>query len=46
MTVPDIRWDRCDIKSLNLASLMSWPKQQAQEAQVFEAIFVTKWFSE
>jgi D-alanine transaminase len=39
MTVPDIRWDRCDIKSLNLLPNVL-AKQKAQEAKVFEAIFV------
>ena len=39
ITVPDIRWDRCDIKSLNLLPNVL-AKQQAQEAQAFEAIFV------
>ena len=39
ITVPDIRWGRCDIKSLNLLPNVL-AKQQAQEAQVFEAIFV------
>ncbi len=39
ITVPDIRWDRCDIKSLNLLPNVL-ARQQAQEAKVFEAIFV------
>jgi len=39
MTVPDIRWNRCDIKSLNLLPNVL-AKQQAQEAKVFEAIFI------
>lgn len=39
ITVPDIRWDRCDIKSLNLLPNVL-AKQEAQEAQVFEAILV------
>ena len=39
ITVPDIRWNRCDIKSLNLLPNVL-AKQQAQEAKVFEAIFV------
>ncbi|UCH91637.1 MAG: D-amino-acid transaminase [Nitrospirota bacterium] len=39
ITVPDIRWDRCDIKSLNLLPNVL-AKQRAQEAKVFEAIFV------
>ena len=39
ITVPDIRWNRCDIKSLNLLPNVL-AKQQAQDAQAFEAIFV------
>ncbi len=39
ITVPDIRWDRCDIKSLNLLPNVL-AKQRAQEAEAFEAIFV------
>ena len=39
ITVPDIRWDRCDIKSLNLLPNVL-AKQEAQEANVFEAIFL------
>jgi len=39
ITVSDIRWDRCDIKSLNLLPNVL-AKQQAQEAKVFEPIFV------
>lgn len=39
ITVPDIRWDRCDIKSLNLLPNVL-AKQQAQDANVFEPIFV------
>jgi D-alanine transaminase len=39
ITSPDIRWDRCDIKSLNLLPNVL-AKQQAQEANAFEAIFV------
>ena len=39
ITVPDLRWGRCDIKSLNLLpNVLS--KQQAKEAGAFEAIFV------
>ena len=38
ITVPDIRWSRCDIKSLNLLPNVL-AKQQAQEAKAFEAIF-------
>jgi D-alanine transaminase len=43
ITVPDIRWDRCDIKSLNLLPNVL-AKQRAQEAKVFEAIFVRNGF--
>ena len=39
ITVPDIRWDRCDIKSLNLLPNVL-AKQKAQDADVFEPIFV------
>lgn len=39
ITLPDIRWDRCDIKSLNLLPNVL-AKQKAQEAKAFEAIFV------
>ncbi len=39
ITLPDIRWDRCDIKSLNLLPNVL-AKQQAQEVSAFEAIFV------
>ncbi len=39
ITLPDIRWDRCDIKSLNLLPNVL-AKQKAQEANAFEAIFV------
>jgi D-alanine transaminase len=39
ITLPDIRWDRCDIKSLNLLPNVL-AKQKAREAQSFEAIFV------
>ncbi len=39
ITVPDIRWDRCDIKSLNLLPNIL-AKQQAHDANVFEPIFV------
>jgi len=39
ITIPDIRWDRCDIKSLNLLPNVL-AKQQAQEAKVFESIFM------
>jgi len=43
LTTPDIRWDRCDIKSLNLLPNVL-AKQRAQEAKVFEAIFVRDGF--
>ena len=43
ITVPDIRWDRCDIKSLNLLPNVL-AKQKAHEAKVFEAIFVRDGF--
>lgn len=39
MTVPDIRWGRCDIKSLNLLPNVL-AKQRAKEAGLFEAIFI------
>ncbi len=39
ITVTDIRWGRCDIKSLNLlANVLA--RQQAKEAGVFEAILI------
>ena len=39
MTVDDVRWGRCDIKSLNLlANVLA--RQQAKEAGVFEAILM------
>lgn len=39
MTTEDIRWGRCDIKSVNLlANVLA--RQQAKQAQVFEAILV------
>ncbi len=39
MTTEDIRWGRCDIKSINLlANVVA--RQQAKQAQVFEAILV------
>ncbi len=38
VTTPDIRWGRCDIKSLNLLPNVL-AKQKAQESQAFEAIF-------
>jgi D-alanine transaminase len=39
ITLPDIRWDRCDIKSLNLLPNVL-AKQKAREAKAFEGIFV------
>ena len=39
MTVPDLRWGRCDIKSLNLLPNVL-AKQQAKDAGAFEAIFI------
>ncbi len=39
MTLPDLRWGRCDIKSLNLLPNVL-AKQQAKESGAFEAIFV------
>jgi D-alanine transaminase len=39
MTVDDVRWGRCDIKSINLlANVLA--RQQAKQAGVFEAILV------
>ena len=39
MTIEDIRWGRCDIKSLNLlANVLA--RQQAKQAQMFEAILI------
>jgi D-alanine transaminase len=40
VTVPDIRWDRCDIKSVSLLPNVL-AKQTAREAGAYEAIFVT-----
>ncbi len=39
ITVPDIRWGRCDIKSICLLPNVL-AKQQAKEAGAFEALFV------
>ena len=39
MTVRDLRWGRCDIKSLNLLPNVL-AKQQAKEGGAFEAIFI------
>ncbi|MDP1947828.1 MAG: D-amino-acid transaminase [Nitrospirota bacterium] len=39
MTIEDIRWGRCDIKSLNLLANV-FARQQAKQAHVFEAILV------
>ena len=39
ITVPDLRWGRCDVKSLNLlANVLA--REDAREAGVFEAILV------
>jgi D-alanine transaminase len=39
MTIEDIRWGRCDIKSVNLlANVLA--RQQVKQAQMFEAILV------
>ncbi|MEY4704481.1 MAG: D-alanine aminotransferase [Nitrospirota bacterium] len=39
MTIEDIRWGRCDIKSVNLlANVLA--RQQAKQAQAFEAILL------
>ncbi len=41
ITTEDIRWGRCDIKSVNLlANVLA--RQQVKEAQVFEAILVNE----
>ena len=39
ITLPDVRWHRCDIKSLNLLPNVL-AKQKAGEAKAFEGIFV------
>ena len=39
ISVPDIRWDRCDIKTLNLLPNVL-AKEQARTADAFEAIFI------
>jgi D-alanine transaminase len=39
ITVEDLRWGRCDVKSLNLLPNVL-ARQQAQRAGVFEALFV------
>ena len=39
ITTPDLRWGRCDIKSLNLLPNVL-AKQKAKEAGAFEAIFI------
>ena len=39
ITVPDVRWGRCDIKSLNLLPNVL-AKQQAADVGAFEAIFI------
>ncbi len=43
ITLPDLRWGRCDIKSLNLLPNVL-AKQQATEAGAFEAIFIRDGF--
>jgi D-alanine transaminase len=43
VTVPDLRWGRCDIKSVNLlANVLA--KQEARNAGAFEAVFVRDGF--
>lgn len=39
MTIEDIRWGRCDIKSVNLLANV-FARQQAKRAQVFETILI------
>jgi D-alanine transaminase len=39
MTTEDIRWGRCDIKSVNLLANV-FARQKVKQAQVFEAILV------
>ncbi len=39
VTYPDIRWSRCDIKTVNLIPAV-WAKQHATDHGVFESIFV------
>lgn len=39
ITLPDLRWGRCDIKSLNLLPNVL-AKQQAKEKGAFEALFI------
>jgi D-alanine transaminase len=39
ITVPDVRWSRCDLKTINLLP-NTLANQAAQEAGAFEAIFV------
>lgn len=41
VTVPDIRWERCDIKSVSLLPNVL-AKQQAREAGAFEALMVAR----
>lgn len=41
MTTEDIRWGRCDIKSVNLLANV-FARQQAKQARAFEAILVKK----
>ena len=39
ITVPDLRWGRCDIKTINLLPNIL-AKQQARAAKAFEAVFI------
>ena len=39
ITTPDIRWSRCDLKTVNLMP-NCWAKTQARDAGAFEAIFI------
>jgi D-alanine transaminase len=39
MTIEDIRWGRCDIKSVNLLANV-FARQQAKQAQMFETILI------
>lgn len=41
MTIKDLRWGRCDIKSLNLLPNVL-AKQRAREAGAFEALFIRR----
>ncbi|MEK7729399.1 MAG: D-amino acid aminotransferase [candidate division KSB1 bacterium] len=43
ITVPDVRWNRCDLKTTNLlANVLA--NQQAHEAEAYEALFVREGF--